>query len=243
MASNSEPSVAPLPLAILLVAGPKDHGPGEHDYPAWQAAWGQMLGALPDVRVDAAFVWPTAAQWDHSDLVVFYFRNRDWSAAHFRDLENHLERGRGLALLHSAMVASHDPRPLAGLIGISGQRPELQFRHGAVDLVLDSRHDIVDGLETLALEDETYWALHVHPQGVDVLGTAVEAGRKQPQIWTYRRGPGRVFGAIPGHYMTTFDDPRYRRLLASGLAWAVSAPATRFAPFVESLRQVATNQG
>jgi len=30
-------------LRILLAAGPKDHGPGEHDYPAWQKAWAELL--------------------------------------------------------------------------------------------------------------------------------------------------------------------------------------------------------
>src|SRR5947209_7558111 len=37
----------PLPrlrwLRVLLVAGKKDHGPGEHDYPAWQKAWTRLL--------------------------------------------------------------------------------------------------------------------------------------------------------------------------------------------------------
>src|SRR5262249_32981699 len=37
--AGSEPPVAPpKPIHLLLVAGKKDHGPGEHDYPAWLAA-------------------------------------------------------------------------------------------------------------------------------------------------------------------------------------------------------------
>jgi putative heme-binding domain-containing protein len=31
--------VSTQPLRIVLVAGRKDHGPGEHDYPAWQSVW------------------------------------------------------------------------------------------------------------------------------------------------------------------------------------------------------------
>jgi type 1 glutamine amidotransferase len=241
MASNLDARHAEHPLRILLVAGPKDHGPGEHDYPVWQAAWTQMLGVVPGVRVETAFVWPTAAQWQRSELVVLYFRNRDWSDLQYRDLENYLERGGGLAVLHCAMVASDDPRRLASLIGISGVRPQLQFRHGAIQVALDARHSIVAGDDALALEDESYWELSVHPSAVEVLGTSVEVGRGQPQIWTYRRGGGRVFGAIPGHYMTTFDHPPYRRLLARGLAWAAQVPAERFAGFVDSPQRVAAD--
>ena len=36
LAQTPPPEGALRPLRILLVAGPKDHGPGEHDYPAWQ---------------------------------------------------------------------------------------------------------------------------------------------------------------------------------------------------------------
>ncbi len=31
-------------LPIVLLAGPKDHGKNEHDYPRWQARWALLLG-------------------------------------------------------------------------------------------------------------------------------------------------------------------------------------------------------
>src|SRR5205823_9033143 len=34
----------PRKLRVVLVAGKKDHGPGEHDYPAWQKTWARLLG-------------------------------------------------------------------------------------------------------------------------------------------------------------------------------------------------------
>src|SRR5690606_25280532 len=50
------------PLSIVLVAGPKDHGPGEHDYPAWQKRWTQLLGGAEKVTVETADPWPSAQQ-------------------------------------------------------------------------------------------------------------------------------------------------------------------------------------
>src|SRR4051812_38980285 len=34
-------------MRIVLVAGPKDHGKGEHDYPAWQKVWSRLLAEAP----------------------------------------------------------------------------------------------------------------------------------------------------------------------------------------------------
>src|SRR5688572_13054728 len=68
---------APLrPLHVLLVAGPKDHGPGEHDYPAWQRQWTALLARAPGVRVSTAFPWPKPEQWEGVDLAVFYLKTR-----------------------------------------------------------------------------------------------------------------------------------------------------------------------
>jgi hypothetical protein len=46
------------PLRVVLVAGKKDHGKGEHDYPAWQKAWAALLGRADQVEVATAWEWP-----------------------------------------------------------------------------------------------------------------------------------------------------------------------------------------
>src|SRR5436190_23149017 len=45
LAGAPSPPEKTRPLRVVLVAGPKDHGPGEHDYPAWQKAWAELLAA------------------------------------------------------------------------------------------------------------------------------------------------------------------------------------------------------
>lgn len=234
MASDGTPSATNRQLTILLIAGPKDHGPGEHEYLAWQQSWSEMLAALPGVQVETAFAWPTADQWQRCQLAIGYFRNRQWSDAQHHDLEAFLARGGGLVLLHCAMVASHDQTRLAQLIGISGQRPQLQFRHGPIELQFHTPHEITGGDVALSLDDEIYWELVTHSTGVRVLATASEAGQPRPQIWVYEPPHGRVFGSIPGHYLTTFDHRDYRRLLARGMAWCARVPVERFAGFAET---------
>ena len=43
LAGAPNPPEKTRPIRVVLVAGPKDHGPGEHDYPAWQKAWAELL--------------------------------------------------------------------------------------------------------------------------------------------------------------------------------------------------------
>ena len=45
---------------IVLAGGPKDHGPGEHDYPCVAQAWSALLATAPAVAVETAEGWPSA---------------------------------------------------------------------------------------------------------------------------------------------------------------------------------------
>src|SRR5262249_12997794 len=68
--SKSIPSKRP--LNIVLVAGSKDHGPGEHDYPAWQPVWKSLLQLDEQVHVSTANPWPSKADFKSADAIVFY---------------------------------------------------------------------------------------------------------------------------------------------------------------------------
>src|SRR5262249_39145329 len=90
-------------LRIVLAAGPKDHGPGEPDYPLWQRRWVKLLDLADNVEMLEAQGWPTAKQWETADLVVFYSANPGWSADKAKDLDSYLERGGGLVHIHYAV--------------------------------------------------------------------------------------------------------------------------------------------
>lgn len=61
-----------------------------------------------------------------------------------------------------------------------------------------------------------------------ILGTAVEEGDPQPQVWSLESGKGRVFVSIAGHYSWTFDDPLFRVLLLRAIAWTAREPVDHF---------------
>lgn len=232
------------PLHLLLVAGPKDHGPGEHDYPLWQKRWAPLLAKADQVKVSTAFPWPRPEQWDGVDLVVFYLKTR-WDAGQLADIRRHQERGGGVATIHWAIGCDQDWDHHARHFGLSYR--SASYRHGHVDLKLTlPDHPIALGLpRVMPFVDEPYWPFIGDPAQVQVLATSDEkiyqgddrrrnpgddTVQSVPVFWTYEP-PGtaaRVFVSIFGHYMWTFDDPYFRLLMLRGMAWAARENPYRF---------------
>ncbi len=222
-------SAAPLkPLGVLLVAGPKDHGPGEHDYPLWQKRWARLLSLADKVQVVTAFEWPNAAQIEAANIIVFYSDNPGWSLARAAELDRFLSRGGGLVYLHYAVDGHDQVEALSQRIGLAWRGGTSRFRHGPLDLIFNATHPLARGFEQLHVVDESYWALLGDAKRIDLLATGIEEGKAQPLVWTREEGKGRVFVSIPGHYTWTFDDPLFRLLLLRGMAWVAREPANRF---------------
>lgn len=218
------------PLEVCLVAGEKDHGPGEHEYQRWQNRWQSILNQADHVTCESAFEWPEKEQWNSCGLVVLYFWNHNWNHQRYAELDAFLDRGGGVVAIHSALVEDHDPHKLAKRFGLAGQRPQLQFRHGPLCLEANraESHPIMRGIENLHLEDETYWDLAGDSSGIELLASSREGERVCPMLWTNQPGKGRVVCAVPGHYAWTFDDPIYRLILLRSMAWAAGSDAARF---------------
>jgi putative heme-binding domain-containing protein len=220
-------------LHVVLSTCPKDHGPGEHDYPLWQRRWLNLLEMDENVRVSTAAGWPTPEQWQSADLVVMYSNNPGWTAEKGKDLDAFLNRGGGLVLIHWAVEGHNAAEALAERIGLASRSNKTKFRHGPQELTFtDTTHPITRGFEKIHLEDESYWAMVGDPKNVHVLATGDEEGAARPLLWVREQGKGRVFVSIPGHYTWTFDDPLFRVLLLRGMAWAVGEPVDRFQPLV-----------
>jgi putative heme-binding domain-containing protein len=229
----------PRTLNIVLVAGPKDHGPGEHDYPAWQRRWKELLGKAAAVRVSTAWEWPQQGHWDLADVIVFYFWNHDWNDERYKQLDKFLRKGGGVVVLHSASVADQEPEKLADRIGLAFQPGRSKYRHGPLELKFNRKpaggaedsSAITAGLSKFSFLDESYWPMIGDASRVQVLATTEEEGKSWPMIWTYAPS-GRVLACILGHYSWTFDDPIFRILFLRGLAWTAGCSFDRFVPLV-----------
>jgi type 1 glutamine amidotransferase len=217
------------PLRIVLVAGPKDHAKGEHDYPNWQKVWSRLLAQAPNTNVETAFEFPKPEQIEDADVLVFYQRGR-WDDDRAAAIDPFLARGGGLVYIHWAVDGRGQQAEMAQRIGLSALGGGIKYRHGELkmDFSPGADHPITRNLGDIRWMDESYWKLTGDPKQINVLGTAVEDDEPQPLFWTVERGRGRVFVSIPGHYMWTFDDPAFRTVLLRGIAWAGRRDVDRF---------------
>jgi putative heme-binding domain-containing protein len=228
LAGSPNPPEKTRPIRIVLVAGPKDHGPGEHDYPAWQKAWKELFSVADKVEIATAWEWPAKAEFEKADVMVF-FQHGNWDAKRALDIDAFLERGGGLVYIHWAVDGQKGGAEFAKRIGLAG-RGAVGFRHGDLDLEINknANHPVLRNFDRLKLVDESYWKMAGSLPPDRVLATSKEDGKPQPQLWSLERGKGRVFVSIPGHYNWTFDDPLFRIILLRGIAWSAKEPVDRF---------------
>jgi putative heme-binding domain-containing protein len=226
---GSEPVNKPQkPLQIVLVDGLKDHGPGEHDYPAWRLAWSDLLSAAPGLEVSTARDFPNEVQLNKADVLIF-FQKGSFTATRGASLDRFLKRGGGLVLVHWAVNGDDRAADFARRIGLASTAGGISYRHGPLQLNVDKpEHPIMRNISRLDLYDESYWRLSGDVGQVQVLASSVEEGDATPQVWLKDHGGGRVFVSIPGHYNWTFDDPIFRILLLRGIAWTAQEPIDRF---------------
>jgi hypothetical protein len=232
LAGAPSPAEKARQFRVVLVAGKKDHGPGEHDYPAWQKAWGELFKLADKVDVVTAWEWPEADEFRKADVMVF-FQHGDWNGKRAADVDAYLERGGGLVYVHWAVDGRDNAADFAKRIGLASVGGKIKFRHGPLDLEFkDRKHPVARNFDRLKLVDESYWMLTGELPPGRVLATQVEDKEPRPLFWTTEPAKGRVFVSIPGHYSWTFDDPLFRVLLLRGIAWAAKEPVDRFNPLV-----------
>jgi putative heme-binding domain-containing protein len=225
-APDAEPSTKP--LQILMVAGKKDHGPGEHDYPAWQTVWHELISAADNVNLVTAWEFPSAEQLENADIAIF-FQKGAWDDVRAEHIDAFLQRGGGLVYIHWAVNGNDNVQAFSKRIGYASWGGKISFRHGPLTLdIHNTDHPIVRNFDQLHLYDESYWKLTGDPGDVTLLATSTEDGMPTPQMWVTEKGKGRVFVSIPGHYSWTFDDPLFRILLLRGIAWTAREPVDRF---------------
>lgn len=217
------------PISIVLVGGRKDHGPGEHDYPAWQKSWGDLFGIAEKLTVETADDWPSASQLASANVLVFY-QQGTWTAQRAADLDAFLNRGGGAVYIHYAVDGGTDAPGFAQRIGLAWQGGRSKFRHGTLDLGFEtgSSHPIGRNFHKVHFYDESYWQLTGDSKRITLLAGGQEDGIRQPLFWTLEPGNGRVVVSIPGHFSWTFDDPLFRVMLLRSIAWAAKEPVDRF---------------
>ena len=235
-------------MHIYLWAGLKSHGPGQHDYPQFLADWSKILTEHGAV-VDGALHGPSAAELEHTDVVVIYkgdagFMSEGEKAA----LDAYVKRGGGMVSLHDALCGP-DPAYFSTVLGGAKKHGEVNYTLDAPVpyTIVDKSDPIMKDMTDVTLWDESFfkmtWAENPAPH---LLATAKVAGTPSagdhkgevaPQIWTYEHTvpggqPARAFVWMQGHTYANFANYQIERTLLRGIAWAGKKPVDELVNYV-----------
>jgi putative heme-binding domain-containing protein len=236
------------PKTILLIAGTKSHGPGEHEYEKGARLLAHCINTAPNLKGFKAEVvtdgWPRDEKvFDHAATVLLFSDGSD------RDEKAHpllrekrlatmaklMERGVGFVAIHYTVFV---PTKKAGEDFLnwcggyfdyeSGPKPQgwyskIKTCTGKVDLA-SPRHPISRGLRPFELREEFYYHMRLAPaeRGLSPILSATLPDEKEPQVvaWAVeRKDGGRGFGYTGGHFHSNWQNENVRRMVLNALVW------------------------
>ena len=240
------------PKKIILLAGAKSHGPGEHDYEAGLRLFQRALETSPNapkVKVELhPGGWPQdATTLDDADTIVLFSDGADHDPkAHpllegdrLRVLGRQMRRGCGLVALHYTLFlpADRGGHRFLDWLGAffdyeSGDTTNKWFSkiaHREFALVpVKPGHSILRGVEPFQLKDELYFNLKfIRDDDRLTPLLAFEPDTKalaSVVAWAVEREEGgRGFGFSGGHAHANWKNEHLRRLILNGILWTTRA--------------------
>ena len=234
---------------IVLIAGKKSHGPGEHEYLKSVRLLKVLLDRAPNlhgIKTGIYFEgWPQdASVLDSADSIVVISDGMEWhpltaSEDRVRAIQKQIDRGCGFMTLHFStyVAANYAKRALdwnGGFFNYDGdpaQRSDLKTLEAGV--VLPSpKHEIVRGVSAYRYKDEFYYKINFLPGGsikpivrVPVLSSIPD---EQTVAWAFqRKNGGRSVGMTFGHYYENWRLDDYRKLILNAIVWTAHVKVPR----------------
>jgi type 1 glutamine amidotransferase len=242
------PGQNPNGMHVYLWAGLKSHQPGQHDYPQFLADWSKLLTEHGAV-VDGALHPPSAADLEHTDVVVIYKGDAGYPINTDRTvLETYVKRGGGLVQFHDSLCGP-DPAYVASLLGGGKKHGEVNYTLDAPIhyKVVDHADPIMKDMSDITILDEAFYGMtwakdpEVHVLATTAIPGTHSAGEHKgevvPQIWTYEHTldggqSARAFVWMQGHIYANFANYQIERTILRGIAWAGKRPVDELVNYV-----------
>lgn len=167
------------------------------------------------------------------DVVVLYDMMREITDAQKAQIMALLEKGRGLVVLHHALVSYAKWPDYERIIGGRYTEPN-PSKPGTVTeavgwkhdeeipvVIVATNHPVTAGLKDFVIHDEIYWGYRV---GNDVtpLITTTHPKSGKPVGWCRNEGKSRVVYLQLGHGPEAYNNENYRKLVAQSIRWTAN---------------------
>ena len=233
---------------IVLIAGRRSHGSGEHEFRAGCLLLAKALNEESGLNVEAVVVgpdWPKEKKvLDEADAIFIYADGTSGIADQWDYLDGLAKKGVGFAFMHYAV----HPTPAQGKkyyqpwIGGAMESGWSVNPHWVADLKINQDHEISNGVpETVTCLDEFYYNMRFREDRESVLDliTAVPTrdnmhryinlwnkhgveglGKEQTLMWGYERpNGGRGVGFTGGHYHHGWAIDGFRTAVLNAIVW------------------------
>jgi type 1 glutamine amidotransferase len=241
---------------IVLVAGHRSHGPGEHEFFAGCALLMKLLQETPGLApVMVRDGWPKNDKtFEGAKSVVFFM---DGGSGHpiiqkgHRDVVQQLmDKGVGFVNLHYAVEypKSQSDHVLQWLGGYYETNYSTN-PHWKAEIKKLPEHPITRGVKPFTINDEWYFNIRFKPESKQVTpilmatppdnkrGTAAakeHKGRAEILAWAFdRANGGRSFGFTGGHFHKNWGEENFRRLVVNAILWTAKVDVPKDGAKVE----------
>jgi type 1 glutamine amidotransferase len=228
---------------IVLIAGHRSHGPGEHEFFAGCSVLRKLLKQTPGVfPVMVRDGWPKNPKTlEGAKAVVFFMDGGSGhpiiQKGHREVVQKLMDAGVGFVNLHYAVEypKNQSDHVLAWLGGYY----ETGFStnpHWKADFSSLPKHPITRGVKPFQIQDEWYFNIRFAPESKNVTtilkavppdgtrGTPAakeHAGRSEIVAWAFERDKGgRSFGFTGGHFHRNWGDESFRQLVVNAILWS-----------------------
>jgi len=149
--------------------------------------------------------------------------------------------GKGLISGHAATIGFYQWPEFAALLGGLWQS---EFNANASVIVEDPKFPGADAfgtspfmfddqhpvLTTPYSRDKVHVIMRLDPTKLDPANRARRADGDFPVVWAQQYGKGRVYNVGWGHPETTWDDPRFQKMVLEGIKWAMGVTSADVTP-------------
>jgi len=221
VASLSAPQTV-TPIRVLVVTG-------GHSYPTAFYTVFEQPGIAWDHAVSSEEAYRADLR-ERYDVLVLHDMPRTLSDAGQQHLREFAESGKGLVVVHHAIVSYPEWDWYRDLIGARyfeqprDGRPASTYRHDErMRIAVTRAHPVTDGLAPFTVLDETYKGMWLAPTNTVLLTTDNPTG-DAPVAWISAYARSRVVTIQLGHGPESHRDPSFRRLMLNAITWTAAAP-------------------
>ena len=207
----SAAAFAQAPLRVMLVTGGHDH-----ESTFYSAFTGQK-DFITVVNPHPVAYKSSLARYD---VVVLYDMVQELPDSQRANLKAFAESGKGLVVLHHALVSFNDWAWYREMVGGQYWEKKSTYKHDEdLDIEATSDHPITRGLEKFHLNDETYKGMWISDKCTFLLRTKNPTS-DGPVAWVSPYAKSRVVAIQLGHGSPAHNSPQWQMLVRNAILWS-----------------------